>query len=445
MLELQKLLGRKLKPSEFAKVFFDFDLFKYQTKALDCHDRFVMLNWGRQTGKSTVTALAGLYDAMWNDDHVVLVLSPKQRQSNRLFGKMKSFLTRSQRKFPELKLYNEVIRETQTILEFANGSEIHSLPISDDGSNIRGFTANMVIVDEASRITNEESWGAIRPMIITTNGKFWLISTPKGVNNYFYQCFKRKELGFTYFHATSYDNPMADMKQGEGDREWMPIMLWEEEYLANFIDESDSFFPLSITEKFLSKTIQERDSPLPMCTYYLGVDVASGSGMDMTVYAILEKGPQWKAVVKYIETHENLMETVGRIIRLNEQWGFQNIYFDQTGLGTGPTQMLTNAGLPIIGIQQTMKVKEDIYNNLKLQIQNGLLSVWNDTCRKQMLDMKYEYTSQGFIKLYSGQSQQHNKPGGDDYCTAICLCGLALQKPRVPVFAATTYGLFGGD
>lgn len=441
MKEIQALLGRQPKPSEFAKVFFDFDLFPFQANAIDCSNRFVMLNWGRQTGKSTITALAGLYDAMWNDGHTILILSPKQRQSNRLFQKMKAFLSKSQRKFPELRIYDDVIRETQTILEFTNGSEIHSLPIADDGSNIRGFTAHMIIIDEASRVTNNEAWSAIKPMIITTNGKMWLISTPKGVNNYFYECFKRKELGFKYFHATSYDNPMADLKQVENDKESMPILLWEEEYLAKFIDESDSFFPLSLVERYFNKGLTEREAPLPFCNYYLGVDPAV-AGMDFTALAILEKGHNWKAIVKYLEFKESTMETAGRIKRLHEIWKFDKIIIDQTGIGTGMTEFLLQEKLPIDGIQQTQKVKEDMYNNLKLQMTGGLQSIHNDKAKKQLLDMKYEYSKTGYITIYSGLSRSHNKPGGDDYCTAICLAAIALKKPIASVIVSTSTGLY---
>lgn len=435
MLELEKIMGRKAKPSEFAKIFFDFDLFPFQKEAIDCEDRFVMLNWGRQTGKTTITALTGLYNALWNDGHTILVLSPKQRQSNRLFGKMKNFLLRSHRKFPELQIYNEISRETATILEFINGSEIYSLPIAIDGSNIRGFTADMIIIDEAARITNEEAWSAIKPMIITTNGKMWLISTPKGTNNYFYRCYKDKDMHFKSFHATSYNNPMADMSQIEGDKKWLPVILWEEEYLAKFIDESDSFFPLRLIERFFSKNINERDMPLPNCDYFMGCDPAS-VGLDSTVLVILEKHANWTAVVKYIETKETTMETAGRIKKLNELWKFKKIIIDQTGLGTGMVEFLIQEKLPVEGIHQTNKIKEDMYNNLKMQMTTGLLSIYDDKARKQLLDMKYAYTKTGYLSIQSSQ-RSHTMPGGDDYCTALCLATLPLKTPVTKVLATT--------
>src|SRR3990167_9912774 len=268
MQELLALTKRPLKTSEFAKVFFDFEPYPYQKTALDCTDRFVMLNWARQTGKSENASLIGIHDAMWNDDHVVVILAPKLQQARRLFKKVKRHLRASDKKYPQLDLLSNIERETQGIVEFHNGSSIECLTIGDDGGNIRGISANLQIIDEVREVENEECWAAINHMLVATGGRQILISTPK-TNTYFHQCYK---LGtHTYYHASSFDNPRADMKIIEMDKVRMPNALWRQEYLAEWIEDTSQFYPLRLIDARMKKELMERDAPLNQCTYFLGV------------------------------------------------------------------------------------------------------------------------------------------------------------------------------
>src|SRR3990167_4159196 len=188
---LEEIIGKRMTPSEFARFYFDWTPIEYQTTALDSMDKKTLLLWARQTGKSTVAAMKALWYALWHDGATVLILSPKQRQSNRLFKKIRDFITISARKYPELNLATLVDRETQTIIEFFNGSEIIAMPVPDTGDNIRGFTAHMIIIDEVANI-KDEAWSAINPMLIVTHGSLLIISTPKGTRNFFYEAYRNE-------------------------------------------------------------------------------------------------------------------------------------------------------------------------------------------------------------------------------------------------------------
>jgi hypothetical protein len=67
---------------------------------------------------------------------------------------------------------------------FPNGSVIIPLPGKADA--MRGFTANLLIIDEAARVP-DEVYTAARPMLATTNGDLWLLSTPRGKRGFFYE------------------------------------------------------------------------------------------------------------------------------------------------------------------------------------------------------------------------------------------------------------------
>ena len=102
----------------------------------------VLLLTARQAGKSTATGFLALRESLLTPNNTVLVVCPSQRQSAELVRRVVDATNRLGRPMP-------LVAESVTRLEFANGSRIIALP-STEGS-IRGFTAGMVILDEAAR------------------------------------------------------------------------------------------------------------------------------------------------------------------------------------------------------------------------------------------------------------------------------------------------------
>jgi phage terminase large subunit-like protein len=436
-----------LKPSEFAKFYFDFNAYDYQKNALDSDGINVVLVWGRQTGKSTLTAIRALYEALMHDNYTILVLAPTQRQSSRLFKKIKQFINISAQKLPQLKLTETIERETQTLFEFSNGSEILSLPIGEDASNIRGFTAHMVIIDECGELKKAEIWSAINPMTMTTHGKQWLIGTFRGTDNRFYDIWKDpKKFEFLVYEATSYDNPNADQKQIERDRQTMSLSMWNQEYMNIPMEEADAFFPSSLVEKIISN-YDAHETPLPNHVYYLGVDPA-GEGIDDTCFCIVGKSSLWTFVAKFIETKRQTLPQIELNIRLLHQlWGFRKIWIDSTG-GRNLHEFLVKDGIPAEGMVFSLKTKQEVFQNLKQMMQGKSFTMYNnEKARKQLLDMRYDFAkvgSEANIRIFSGQSRSHGLPGGDDYPTALALAMWGIKIPEVPVVFARTKSLMAG-
>jgi len=441
---LEEIIGKRMSPSEFARFYFDWEPIDYQTAALDCMDKKTLLLWARQTGKSTVAAMKALWYALWHDGATVLILSPKQRQSNRLFKKIRDFITISARKFPELNLATLVDRETQTIIEFFNGSEIIAMPVPDTGDNIRGFTAHMIIIDEVANI-KDEAWSAINPMLIVTHGSLLIISTPKGTRNFFYEAYRNEKLKYNSFGpVTSYDNPMSDREQIEADKERMTEFEWREEYMAEFIDERNAMFPISLIDGCTNPNMKERDAPLPNADYYLGVDPAR-HGKDRTVLCVVERTPLATLAVKFFESRDDsIPEIVGRIKRLNMQWNFKKILVDETGIGGGVSDFLTrDEYVNVEGFLFTIKTKEEIFMHLQRQMAaRNVIIPKNPKLRKELSDMRYEETNLGYLKIFAEQAiRSANNPGGDDYPTALALAMYALRKPMIPLIYGAGKGV----
>jgi phage terminase large subunit-like protein len=119
----------------------------WQMRLLRSENPRVIINAARQSGKSTVTALLALHQALYTSNSLVLVLAPALRQSQEFFSKLSDFhaaLGTPKRKYGERRLS----------LELSNGSRVISLPGAE--KTIRGFSgAALIILDEASRIEDE--------------------------------------------------------------------------------------------------------------------------------------------------------------------------------------------------------------------------------------------------------------------------------------------------
>ncbi len=126
----------------------------WQRDALSSRDNLLILA-ARQTGKTTVIALKALHRALYHNDATILIVCPSQKQSVEMLRRVKAFYARLDRPLPS-------DGESQTTLVLHNGSRILSLPANDAG--IRGYTADLLILDEAARI-DDELWVAVAPMV----------------------------------------------------------------------------------------------------------------------------------------------------------------------------------------------------------------------------------------------------------------------------------------
>lgn len=143
----------------------------WQADVLRSHHRRILMNCSRQSGKSTVTALIALHEAIFRTGSLVLLFSPSLRQSSELFRVVSRLYGRIGETVP-------ANAETLLRLELANGSRILSLPASE--STVRGYAGcTLAIFDEASRV-EDDLYLAVLPMLATTNGRVIGLSTPAG-------------------------------------------------------------------------------------------------------------------------------------------------------------------------------------------------------------------------------------------------------------------------
>jgi hypothetical protein len=193
----------------------------------------MILNCSRQAGKSTVSSVLALHQAVYNPDSLVLVLSPSLRQSQELFKKIRD----NYRTVSELA---PLFAESALRLEYENGSRIICLPGNE--AKIRGFSGvALLLVDEASRVP-DELYYSVRPMLAVSGGRLVLLSTPFGKRGFFH---KEWEEGGDDWHrarVTAYDCPRIPKDWLDQERRAIGEWWFKQEYGCEFVETIDSVF-----------------------------------------------------------------------------------------------------------------------------------------------------------------------------------------------------------
>lgn len=165
-----------------------FKLFSYQKKCLDDFQkhRFNIFKKCRQCGISTLTGSFSLWYAMFHNDKTILIVSKRDDDA-------KEYLTKNI-KFP----YNNLPEWMRSLwtpatmnehtLAFKNGSVIRSLTSSPD--TLRSNASSLNIIDEAAFIDKMEEMWAGGWNTMQHGGSAIVISTPKGVGNWYWKTWK---------------------------------------------------------------------------------------------------------------------------------------------------------------------------------------------------------------------------------------------------------------
>ncbi len=145
---------------------------------LRSQDKRVLMNCGRQVGKSTVAATKAVHTAVFESDSLVLLFAPTQRQAQELFRTAMALYRALGRPVPSE-------AENAMTLSLENGSRIIALP--GDEKTTRGYAGvRLVIIDEAARV-DDELMHSIAPMVAVSGGQMLALSTPYGRRGWFYE------------------------------------------------------------------------------------------------------------------------------------------------------------------------------------------------------------------------------------------------------------------
>lgn len=206
----------------------------WQADLLRSDARRIILNCSRQSGKSTVSSLLALHEALYRAPALVLLLSPSLRQSGELFKKIAA--ANDALRIPS----TAVVEESALRLELANGSRIVSLPGKE--ATVRGFSGvALLVVDEASRV-EDALYYAVRPMLAVSGGRLVLLSTPFGKRGFFHQEWTAGGPAWRRVLMRAADCPRIPADFLAAERAALPDLWYRQEYGCEFVDTIDQVF-----------------------------------------------------------------------------------------------------------------------------------------------------------------------------------------------------------
>ena len=267
-----KILKASIDPVAWTELMFGFDdkdekwfLRNYQKEQLRCTSKRIAVREGRRSGKSFAMALKLLYyafnmkvdrgrDSQGNIVYMgpsIMIVTPYQAQLTNIFEEMEKLLKRN------VELRSEVLSGTGDSLyvktptfkmEFKNGCAIQGfvsgIGIRSDGSGggtMRGFSADVVYLDEMDMIPEEILDKVINPILATTpNTSLIATSTPIGKKGKFHEwCLARPDFKEDFL-------PSSVIPHWEEIKEEITREATEEsfmaEYMAVFIESEQGVF-----------------------------------------------------------------------------------------------------------------------------------------------------------------------------------------------------------
>ncbi len=206
---------------------------------LSSHPR-IMLNCARGSGKTLVAATLALHLALFKPGSLSLLVSPTQKQSREVL-RMAIELWKA----PEAAV---VASKSESLerLELQNGSRIISQP-GENPDSIRGFHADLAIIDEAARVT-DECFVAVKPTLNIKRGRLLLLSTPFGRRGFFWGEWTNAEANWLRIQVTADECSRIPRDRLEEDRLSFGLDRFQQEYYCVFADAELDIFDMDLIQ-----------------------------------------------------------------------------------------------------------------------------------------------------------------------------------------------------
>jgi len=400
----------------FARIILGVELYPYQKKWIRDRSKQKIFDAGRQVGKTTVTAIETIWEAFCFRDQQILIFSPTWRQTTILF----TMILEIARSNPIIRRH--IVKDTNTMLFFDNGSKVFGLTAGRTGLPGRGFSPTKAKFDEGAFIP-DQSFTAFIPFLVRHKAHIELLSTPFGKRGFFYNAFIHWK-GWSRHKVKSEDCPDMSKEDIEAERLKMTENEFRQEFEGEFIEEVDVWLPRELILQCVKEGLAVKFTKRPDCEYVCGLDIAR-FGLDETVFTVVEKNPEGEGQVIYIEATQKkpITDTIGRLLQLHKKFNFTSCYVDESGLGGGAVDILKEKDIPVRPITFTLQNKDVMYKNLKMLMEQK--KIWipnNPRLLNQLATLQYEFSSNGLVKIH------HEENGHDDYPDSLALACMCLKR-----------------
>ena len=175
-----------------------FNLYPYQEDCIRSfvENRFNITLKSRQTGLSTITAGYIAWLLIFFPAKEVVVVANKQKNAQGFIRKIKLII----KSCPNW-MVPKILLDNQGSITLSNGSRVEAEATTSDAARSESLT--LLVIDEAAAIDTlkvDELWAAAYPTL-SLGGAATIISTPKGVGNFYHRQWTACEAGESDFKA----------------------------------------------------------------------------------------------------------------------------------------------------------------------------------------------------------------------------------------------------
>jgi PBSX family phage terminase large subunit len=281
-------------------------------------NRFWVHIAGRRTGKSYSAAILA-FSKLLEPGQQVMVVAPNFSLSSIIWDYVTDLI----------KLMNievEKFNQKDKVVKLINGS-IFRLLSANNRDSLVGRAANLLIIDEAAIIPNDEYFiRDLRPALSTFKDSRCLwISTPRGKGNYLYDYYMRgqnpeyEDWGSAVYTWRS--NPRLSEKDVMEAKRSMTRALFAQEYECEW----------TTTESQIYETISEEKHVGSYQTHRF-VEVIAGLDVgyrDENVFVVIGfDGERYYVIDEYISKESTTSALASVILEKIDEWRIDNIYID---------------------------------------------------------------------------------------------------------------------
>ena len=273
-----------------------FKLYDYQKEMLRsmADNRFNIIATARQAGKSTVTCAFVMWYIIFHAEKTVALLANKGETAREILGRIQL----AYQHLPRW-LQQGVKEWNKGSMELENNSRVLAAATSSD--NIRGYSINLLFIDEAAFIENWDSFfTSVYPTISSgKESKIVLVSTPNGLNHFYSLWVNAKENRNGYIPIeVTYDRvPGRDAAWKEQTLASMnfDVAKFEQEYCVEFMGSSGTLIAGWKLKELVHQTpivfkdgMSQYMQPKPLRLYTIVCDVSRGKGLDYSAFQVID-------------------------------------------------------------------------------------------------------------------------------------------------------------
>ena len=312
---------------------------------------------GRQFGKSMMAMNLVLYWAINDSPSRILWVSPVYSQTDKVQKELMQAIGGSG--------LVETCNYSTSEIKLKNGSVI-LFRSAERYDNIRGLTMDYGVLDEAAFMKDEAWREAIRPVFMVSGKRVLFVSTPKG-KNWFYNLY---QLGisedspqYAAYTGSSYDTPYIDKSEIEDAKKTLPENVFQQEYLARFIDAGGEVFSGLDKNTFPKYT-------LPQGKVYCGIDL--GKQEDYTVATFVDA--TGKIVDIYRANAQEWTTMTQEIIKRAQRWN-ATLMVEVNSIGDVIYEQIKKQWQDTHPFTTSSKSKQEIIEGLILDMNESIIRI----------------------------------------------------------------------